>query len=65
MNTTLSQMGLVPALLDPPVTMASDSFKGLDLNIKMIRPRRNGAVEEEGELRIISRTWSKEEVTLC
>ena len=33
-NTTLSQMGLVPALLEPPVTMASDSFKGLDLNIK-------------------------------
>ena len=34
------------------------------LNIRMLRPRRNGAVEEEGELRIISRTWTKE-VTLC
>ena len=35
-------MGLVPALLELPVMMASDSFKGFDLNIRMIRSRGMG-----------------------
>lgn len=46
----MSQTGLVPALLELPIMMASDSLKGLELTIRPIRHRTNGAVEEEAKL---------------
>lgn len=59
----MSQTGLVPALLDLPITMASDSLKGLELTIRPIRHRTNAAVEEEAKLVRMARIGSQEEVT--
>ena len=38
--------------------MASDSFKGIELNIRTIRHRTNGAVEEEAKLIRMARIGS-------